>query len=78
MSTRRYTYEIGGPRGGTHVSIVTACRIADRFRQRLPTVAELRDAFGMSTATAYRWRAALAEARGLSSTSTTPGEKYHG
>jgi hypothetical protein len=47
----------------TSMTIQTACRIANRFRTRIPTVEELMENFGMSRATAFRWRAALREAK---------------
>jgi hypothetical protein len=42
--------------------VVEAVRLADRFRERLPTVDELM-ARGMSRAKAYRWWAAFRQAR---------------
>lgn len=78
MSASHYTNEVGGPRGSTIVRMVVACRIADKYRHRLPTVQELCADFGMHRATAYRWRAAMADARGMSTTSTIPGENTHG
>ena len=79
MSASHYTNEVGGPRGSTIVRMVVACRIADKYRHRLPTVQELCADFGMHRATAYRWRAAMADARGMSTTiSTNPGENTHG
>lgn len=78
MTANPYTVQVGGPRGTAIMSLVVACRIADKYRSRLPSVKELQDDFGMHRATAYRWRAALANARGISTTSTTPGENTHG
>ena len=78
MTANPYTEQVGGPRGTAIVRLVVACRIADKYRSRLPSVKELQDDFGMHRATAYRWRAALANARGISTTSTTPGENAHG
>lgn len=78
MTTPRYSEEIGGPRQSFRVALLIACRVADKYRRRLPTVQELMDDFGMRRATAYRWRATLPEARGISSTSSTPGEKSNG
>lgn len=78
MTTPRYSEEIGGPRQSVRVALLIACRVADKYRRRLPTVQELMDDFGMHRATAYRWRATLAEARGISTTSSTPGEKHNG
>lgn len=45
-----------------NTSIFVAARIAKRYSRRLPTIQELRDDFGMSRATAYRWLAALRSA----------------
>lgn len=45
---------------GMHI----AMRIALAYAGRNPTAAELQDRFGMSRATAYRWLAAMKEARG--------------
>ena len=56
-----------------NVRIWTACRIADAFpasRPR-PSVEQLRARFGMSRASAYRWVAAIRDARGL----RTAGER---
>jgi len=78
VTANPYTEQVGGPRGTAIVSLVVACRIADKYRSRLPSVKELQDDFGMHRATAYRWRAALASARGISTTSTTRGENTHG
>lgn len=42
-----------------------AFRIAAAFPHGTPSVAQLRDHFGMSRATAYRWIAAIKSARGV-------------
>jgi len=78
VTASSYTEQVGGPRGTAIVRLVVACRIADKYRSRLPSVKELQDDFGMHRATAYRWRAALASARGISTTSTIRGENTHG
>jgi len=39
-------------------SMYMACLIARKFRT-VPSVASLREQFGMSEATAYRWRSAM-------------------
>ena len=44
------------------LSLIVAVRIARRYTHRTPTVADLREQFGMSRATAYRWIAALRDA----------------
>lgn len=41
-----------------------AFRIAAAFPHSIPTVVQLRDHFGMSRATAYRWIAAMKSSRG--------------
>lgn len=44
---------------------VIAVRLADAYPPpTIPTVEQLRDRFGMSRATAYRWRASFKHARG--------------
>lgn len=43
--------------------LITAVKIALRFKNKAPTIASLRAEFGMSRATAYRWRNAFMEAR---------------
>lgn len=44
----------------------TAVKIALRCGKRVPTVEWLQSEFGMGRATAYRWRAAYADALGVS------------
>lgn len=59
-----YTAQLHRPPNSTvHVGILMAIRIADAYRDRLPTVQQLQDRFGMSRATAYRWLASLRGAR---------------
>ena len=48
-----------------HSGIHTAIAIAHRFTHHAPTVAQLREAFNMSRATAYRWRRAWLDANGV-------------
>lgn len=45
------------------LSVLSAVRIALRYG-RTPTVSQLMNDYGMSRATAYRWRAAFKIARG--------------
>ena len=45
-----------------HIGIHVAVRLAVSHRDRAPTIAHLRDQYGMSRATAYRWRAAFIDA----------------
>lgn len=49
--------------------IFTALTIALRFAKRTPTLAELRDSYGMSKSTAYRWIGAIEAAKGKARTS---------
>lgn len=61
----RYTSEISGVGSRSEkVSLRVAMQLIVLFPHRNPTVQELQDKFGMSRATAFRWRAALIEARG--------------
>lgn len=81
MRTVRYSEEHGGPRGTVNTKIFIACQLADRYCSRLPSIAELQGDFEMHKATAYRWRAALAAARGLPNTGGVPrknGENKNG
>lgn len=57
-----YVTETCPPYSSTSSQILTACRIAKRYSHRLPTVQELRQDFGMSRATAFRWLSALKQA----------------
>lgn len=64
MRRQPYTAQMHRPQNGTvHVGVLTAIRIVDAYHNRLPTVQQLQDRFGMSRATAYRWLASLREAR---------------
>jgi transposase-like protein len=49
---------------GVNVALYIACVVAQEF-QAAPTVEQLRARFGMSRATAYRWRRAWTEAQAL-------------
>jgi hypothetical protein len=40
-------------------NVQMAIRVTRRFPHEIPSVQQLQDAFGMSRATAYRWRRAL-------------------
>ena len=62
VKSTRYTVETCPPPSGVNAGLLTAVRIAKRYAHRLPTVEELRNDFGMSRATAFRWRAALRRA----------------
>lgn len=44
-----------------HQGITFALRLVRAYGSRVPSVNELRSTFGVSRATAYRWRAALAD-----------------
>lgn len=66
MAKSHYTTDAGTPPPGvTAIGILVACRIACRYQHRIPTPTELRNDFGMSRATAYRWIAAMRVARGI-------------
>lgn len=54
--------------------IYTACVIARRFRNVVPTAEQLVEAFGMSRACAYRWRSAIALANGIDVPRAAPGQ----
>lgn len=51
------------PHGYARTGILTAVKVALRYHPNVPTVPQLRRDFGMSRATAYRWRNAFIEAR---------------
>ena len=57
-----YSLSVAPPHRTASVSIYLAVRIAKRYSTRLPTWQELRDEYGMSRATAFRWLAALRDA----------------
>lgn len=38
-----------------------AMKMADRFRDHLPTIGQIRELYGVSLATAYRWLKTLSE-----------------
>jgi len=60
MKARSYRVSLPPTTGvGLPSSAVLALRIAKRFGGKKPTVEQLQTAFGMSRATAFRWRAAL-------------------
>lgn len=52
------------PSGQASGQVYTACLIALKYAHRIPTVSDLRETYGMSRATAYRWIAAIKAARG--------------
>jgi hypothetical protein len=58
-------HQTRGNAGGMELAI----RFADFCREHRddPTVAEIREHFGVSRATAYRWRCAYRDARGMTS-----------
>lgn len=64
MSAQRWHEEHGGMRNTTQVRVEMAIRLADQYRNKVPTHQELQDRYGMSRATAYRWLHALRSARG--------------
>lgn len=65
MSMRAENYTMaqpGWPHSGMQsVTITMAVRIVRRYGQRIPSVDQIIQDFGVSRATAYRWHAALRE-----------------
>lgn len=65
MSIRAANYTMaqpGWPHCGTQsVTITTAVRMVRRYGQRVPSVDQIIQDYGVSRATAYRWHAALRE-----------------
>jgi predicted DNA-binding transcriptional regulator AlpA len=63
---RRGTHPPGDYTGGIasigNLGLHTAVRLAISHRERAPTIEHLRAQYGMSRATAYRWRAAFIDA----------------
>lgn len=53
------------PAASGPATIALACRVACAFPDRLPRASELMQRFGMSRATAFRWIAAMRDARGI-------------
>lgn len=76
MPRRQYTTESlhTPPQSAATTGIYVACLIARRFRHVVPTADQLQQAFGMSRACAYRWRAAIAAANSIELVRTKPGE----
>lgn len=64
MSAQPWTIEHSGPRDSYRVTVEQAFRIAAKFAHRTPKWTELRDEYGMSRATAYRWVKSIKAARG--------------
>ena len=64
MRQQQYTMEHCGPRYSIRVVVGLAFRMADKYRNRLPTPKELMDEYGMSRATAFRWVKTMRESRG--------------
>lgn len=64
MSRRSYRDRQAPSASGDHIVLQIACQLAIRFVQREPTVEELQADYGMSRATAFRWRGAIRAARG--------------
>jgi hypothetical protein len=61
----RVSYSGRVPSTGGSVWVAMACRVACAYPDRLPRPAELMQRFGMSRASAYRWVAAMRDARGI-------------
>jgi len=64
-SVEKWSVEHAGPRHYTNVTIEMAFRVAARWPGRLPTWQELVEEYGMDRATAFRWRRAMKDARGI-------------
>lgn len=64
MSGAHYTVSANPPPSSVSALAIQAMRLALRYQHRTPTVAELRETYGMSRATAYRWIAAFKAAKG--------------
>lgn len=59
--------EPGWPEWGRqNITLTAALRMVRMYGDRIPSVAQLRADFGISRATAFRWRAAFREAMGQS------------
>lgn len=61
------SYTIGArsmPTGYASATVEIAMRVALAYVHRTPSVEELRERFGMSRPTAYRWIAAIRAAKG--------------
>ncbi len=78
--SKTYATETCPQNGMARNAIYVAVRIAEKYRNRLPTVQELVRDWGMHRATAYRWIAAIRDARGLSQDTqpTEQGEQGNG
>ena len=60
----RFTLAAGYPHPyQANLTILTAVRIADMYRGKMPSARQLVDDLGMHRATAYRWANALRMAR---------------
>lgn len=58
-----YNREPGWPEWGRqNITLTAALRMVRMYGDRLPSVAQLRADFGVSRATAFRWRAAFRDA----------------
>jgi hypothetical protein len=53
------------PKGSVHTTMYACFRIADKYRNRVPSPAELMEEWGMCHSTACRWIRAMRAARGL-------------
>ncbi len=60
---RHNTREPGWPEyGRQNITLTAALRMVRMYGDRLPSIAQLRADFGVSRATAFRWRAAFRDA----------------
>lgn len=63
MAARKADFSLDGPGWPNwtrqNITITVAIRLVRKYGDRLPSVKALRDDFGVSRATAFRWRAAF-------------------
>lgn len=60
---QHHSREPGWPEWGRqNITLTAALRMVGMYGDRMPSVAQLRADFGVSRATAFRWRAAFREA----------------
>jgi hypothetical protein len=61
---RQFTLQTTAVPGATNVTLLVAFQIAKKYRWSIPSVERLKQDYGMSQATACRWRAAMRQAWG--------------
>lgn len=65
MKATQYTVEQCPPPDSAQSAVFIAVRIAEKYPRRIPSARELMHDLGMARATAYRWRKAFMDARGV-------------